>query len=576
MSRVDSIESEIFNVEGFTVKFRHADGRKVRIDRDGLASYPYQRAAWNDITVAQWREQRFKTNYPDYGARVLYGDGTEAHGVTRLSTVRDSYDKEQVQPGPVPPVEDEEVSDDISFDRAPVEDGATAVWVVRAGYWGDEEPIALENDVATIHWNELRDLSGITSKEQLAEMYRRINTEETTNQAGMAVYQVWAFRSQIRKGDLVILPLVRMWHALAIGEVTGTYAYRTDLGKEVLHTLPVEWFIADLPRSRLDEDLAKALGRPPTVYRIKTPSDAEQRFRAILCDEIDRRQRRILKNYPPITASITHDSGAQTVKLYTLPRFGEFLQLRQEGATEPHLFQVEGIVHNIDGEANSHSIEILVDELADPSPIEQQPHEPPTTEPHPSEPRETALAPGHSSTEQISEPPAKPAGDGDIPEGQRNDAQSSQGVEILVGHCETRRISNNKAQLPEGFEVLEKMGLLGVRHRRKYQNTDGRWVLTTKKGVLIRDFSTEVELDLWWQTFQTYQGRKPLPLSNGNATEREKKRRILGGKERRVAEELNQIMERGVITPPHSSGTGGEDFLKPWSDKYDMPEYDLE
>ncbi len=58
--------------------------------------------------------------------------------------------------------------------------------------------------------------------------------------------------------------------------------------------------------------------------------------------------------------------------------------------------------------------------------------------------------------------------------------------------------------------------------------------------------------------------------------QREKKRQRLGGRARRLAEQLNEIMEKGSISTSHSSGAGGEDFLKPWSEKYDMPEYDLE
>lgn len=41
--------------------------------------------------MAQWRDLRFKQVYPGYEVTVLLADGSEAHGVTRLGTVRDSY-----------------------------------------------------------------------------------------------------------------------------------------------------------------------------------------------------------------------------------------------------------------------------------------------------------------------------------------------------------------------------------------------------------------------------------------------------------------------------------------------------
>ena len=91
MPKLKSVERRIANVEGFEVSVRHADGRDMRSDREGLPMYPYQNAAKNDQTVAQWRETRFKQTYPGLEITVWLADGTEAHGVTKLSTVRDTY-----------------------------------------------------------------------------------------------------------------------------------------------------------------------------------------------------------------------------------------------------------------------------------------------------------------------------------------------------------------------------------------------------------------------------------------------------------------------------------------------------
>jgi hypothetical protein len=240
-----------------------------------------------------------------------------------------------------------------------------AVWVVRAGYEGNEEPIALENSLVTIHWNELADLSAIANKDELEEMYRKANAKESAHVVAANVSQVSAFRFDIQKGALVILPLERMWKwKVAIGEVTGAYRFRKDLGKEVRHTLPVEWLIADLSRNSLESDLSDAIGHPKTVYQIKTPADAEERFRAILCEEIERRQRRILKNYPPFQANITHKDITHFVRLHTLPRAGELLWLCPKGSTGPICYFVESVIHRIEGETCSHTIEIPVREVS--------------------------------------------------------------------------------------------------------------------------------------------------------------------------------------------------------------------
>ena len=95
MAKVKSIEKKIWDVEGFDVHILHPDGHDVRGDIHGLPNYSkYERAAKNEITVADWRETRFKSVYPGFNVEVLDGDGEVVHGGTRLGSVRDSYDED--------------------------------------------------------------------------------------------------------------------------------------------------------------------------------------------------------------------------------------------------------------------------------------------------------------------------------------------------------------------------------------------------------------------------------------------------------------------------------------------------
>jgi len=86
-----NVEERIWNTEGFAVTIRHADGRDMRGDRDGIPMYNYDRMARNATTVAEWRSQRFQPNYPGFAVDVLDAWGEAAAGNTLLSTVRDSY-----------------------------------------------------------------------------------------------------------------------------------------------------------------------------------------------------------------------------------------------------------------------------------------------------------------------------------------------------------------------------------------------------------------------------------------------------------------------------------------------------
>jgi hypothetical protein len=91
MPKVKNLERATANVEGFEVTIRHADGRDMRGDKQGLPGYECEKGAKNDFTVAQWREQRFQLGYPGYGVTVWLADGAAAHGSMKLSTMRDSY-----------------------------------------------------------------------------------------------------------------------------------------------------------------------------------------------------------------------------------------------------------------------------------------------------------------------------------------------------------------------------------------------------------------------------------------------------------------------------------------------------
>jgi restriction system protein len=50
-----------------------------------------------------------------------------------------------------------------------------AFWLVRAGRHGEQEQGALEHNVTTIGWNDMPDVSKMNSKEELKELYLKLN-----------------------------------------------------------------------------------------------------------------------------------------------------------------------------------------------------------------------------------------------------------------------------------------------------------------------------------------------------------------------------------------------------------------
>ncbi len=91
MPRLKTVVKKIVRVEEFEVRFHHPDGRNMRSDRTGVPQYDYVRKAKGNMTVREWKDQRFYPNYVGFEIDVLNADGTAVAGNTRLSTVRDSY-----------------------------------------------------------------------------------------------------------------------------------------------------------------------------------------------------------------------------------------------------------------------------------------------------------------------------------------------------------------------------------------------------------------------------------------------------------------------------------------------------
>lgn len=155
-----------------------------------------------------------------------------------------------------------------------------ALWLVRAGKYGERENLALEEGLVVIGWEELADLSDISSREELRAQFDQTYPDIGKSQRDNWVAQVWAFKGRIEKGDLVALPS-KTQPTVAVGRVEGDYEYRAISTGESVHCRAVKWNAPDIPRSQIGQDLLYSLGAFMTVCQIKR-NDAEGRFEEIL------------------------------------------------------------------------------------------------------------------------------------------------------------------------------------------------------------------------------------------------------------------------------------------------------
>ncbi|MCA9417555.1 MAG: restriction endonuclease, partial [Candidatus Omnitrophica bacterium] len=151
-------------------------------------------------------------------------------------------------------------------------------WLVRGGKHGEQESVALENGLACIGFNDVPDLTKVSTKEAMRETIEETDPDACTARVSNSLGQLYAFAQGMEIGDLVAMPL-KTQPQIALGIVTGLYQYRTDLG-EIHHTRRVDWKRNDAPRTIFKEDLRYSLGAIQTVCQIKR-NNAVERLLAI-------------------------------------------------------------------------------------------------------------------------------------------------------------------------------------------------------------------------------------------------------------------------------------------------------
>ncbi len=201
-------------------------------------------------------------------------------------------------------------------------------WLVRAGRTGDREDLALEKGIAVLGWDEMPDLAKLKARDELEAAYRRYAPDATTGRVSNHVGQLWAFSHRMQQGDLVVLPLKRR-SAIAVGEVTGSYAYRSDLGS-AHHTVPVKWLATDLPRTAFETDILYSLGAFMTVC-VVSRNDAEARIRTVLRSSARGEHAEQNRQNPPPTSEATEGEGEPDIDDMARTQISTFISRRFAG-----------------------------------------------------------------------------------------------------------------------------------------------------------------------------------------------------------------------------------------------------
>lgn len=159
-----------------------------------------------------------------------------------------------------------------------------ALWLVRAGKYGEREDFALQHNVALIGWVELSDLSTIRNRKDLAALLDETYPDHNKFTLQNWESQIWQFVHEIQKGDFIALPLKHR-SVIALGEVIGDYCFEPNFPSDARHTRQVK-FWTEIPRNKFYQDLLGSFGSRRTVCRVNR-NNAEERVLGMLAGRED-------------------------------------------------------------------------------------------------------------------------------------------------------------------------------------------------------------------------------------------------------------------------------------------------
>ena len=153
-------------------------------------------------------------------------------------------------------------------------------WLIRAGKSGERDDFVLDNDLAGGGFSDIPDVTSASTRDDVKEMIQFARPGDSKNRVANRAGQLWALRSRVSEGDLVVLPL-KSTSQIALGVVTGGYSYRSDPDPARRHVVSVNWKQTDIPRTAVKQDLLYSLGAFMTVCEI-TRNDGARRLQELL------------------------------------------------------------------------------------------------------------------------------------------------------------------------------------------------------------------------------------------------------------------------------------------------------
>lgn len=155
-----------------------------------------------------------------------------------------------------------------------------AVWLIRAGSHGEYEQKFTQENRVYVTWDNLDvDLARLDQRAELSAALTQRYPDAKVKTVVNWVSQIWPFAHEMKKGDLIVLPL-KTQRAIQIGEITGDYHFEPSGPSPFFHWRPAKWIGEAIPRSHFGKDLLNTFGAFMTICRVQS-NNAEARIVAM-------------------------------------------------------------------------------------------------------------------------------------------------------------------------------------------------------------------------------------------------------------------------------------------------------
>ncbi len=155
-----------------------------------------------------------------------------------------------------------------------------SIWLIRAGARGEYEQKFIRENRVYVTWDHLsQNLLKLSNRKALFSALEKIYPDAKPKRILNWSSQIWPFAHEIKKGDLVILPL-KTQPAVNIGEITSDYNFEPSGPNPFFHWRKVKWIGEAIPRTHFGDDILNTFGAFLTICRVKE-NNAESRILAM-------------------------------------------------------------------------------------------------------------------------------------------------------------------------------------------------------------------------------------------------------------------------------------------------------